>query len=201
LFGIFFCYIISTFDLNKVTLKETWEDYYKICIKNENEEIDDNQKKICKEKFLYQDVNWSGYSIRLDFDERFFSRYKVHMIVKMVMKNMSENEIEKEENNLYLKITESVYNNFKTEILNTTRGDLIQFNATFIAEDYNFRPVILEVNGYKKLDGKINLNPHVHVEGRYSVDEKDIIEKKGNIYNELPGLVSDKIKKEDKDNK
>ena len=117
------------------------------------------------------------------------------MIVKMVMKNMSEKEIEKEENNLYLKITESVYNNFKTDILNTTRGDLIQFNATFIAEDYNYRPVILEVNGYKKLNGKINLNPHVHVEGRYSVDEKDI-KKKGNVYNELPGLVSDEIKKD-----
>ena len=190
LFGIFFYYFISTFDLNKITLKETWDDYYEICIKDVNEI---NRAK-CKEKFMYQDVNWKGYSLRLDFDERFFSRYKVHMIVKMWNKNLGENEIEKDENNLYLKITENVYNTFKMDILNTTRGDLIEFNATFIANDYSQRPVILEVNGYKKLDEKINISPHVHNEGRYSVNENDI-KKDKKIYNELPGLVSDQIKK------
>jgi hypothetical protein len=190
LFGILIFYFMSTFDLNKIKLKETWDDYYELCLKDVNE----ISRSKCKEKFMYQDVNWKGYSLRLDFDERFFSRYKVHMIVKMWNNNSNEKEIEKEENNLYLKITENVYNLYKMDILNTTRGDLIEFNATFIAYDNLHTPIILEVNGYKKLEGKININPHVHNEGRYSVNEDDI-KKDKHIYNELPGLVSDQIKK------
>ena len=64
-------------------------------------------------------MNWKGYSLRLDFEERFISRYKVHMIVKMWNNNSNEKDIEKEENNLYLKITENVYNLYQKAIFNS----------------------------------------------------------------------------------
>ena len=97
-----------------------------------------------------------------------------------------------EEPDLFISFTDYYYEKYKTQIINTTRGDQIQFNATIISGG---EIPILEVNGYRKLNDKIYINPHVHNTGRYHVP-KDMIKKNSSLYSELPGLVSDEDKTE-----
>ena len=185
--GLFFLIIfytcVNSIDLSRKFIEDTWTDYYNYCNKDFTLSREKLQK--CKERYLYQDVSWTGYTIRINFDERFFSRYRAQILVKM---NNNSNE----EPDLFISFTDYYYEKYKTQIINTTRGDQIQFNATIISGG---EIPILEVNGYRKLNDKIYINPHVHNTGRYHVP-KDMIKKNSSLYSELPGLVSDEDKTE-----
>lgn len=79
---------------------------------------------------------------------------------------------------LYLKFSEDSFNTNKNSIISINRGDLIQFNATIIHEgDARYVPVLecfeMESN-IKKYYGHINIDPHIHHGGRYSLDKKHL---------------------------
>lgn len=185
LFIIVFYLCISSFEILKRSLPDTWNDYTSLCLRDKFL-LHPRIHGKCKEKYLYQEISWTGYAIRIDFDERFFSRYRAHMLVKMI-------ENESEEPELQLKFTDSKYSKYKMDILNTTRGDFIRFNATIMFEGSLNNVPILETLEYQKLDKKIFINPHVHNTGRYSTAGKQL-EADTSIYSELPSLISDSSK-------
>lgn len=128
-------------------------------------------------------MNWKGYIIRIDYNENFFARFRVSVLVKME-KNQEE------EPDLYLKFTDYQYDIFKSDIFNITRGDYVSFNATFLTTgDQNSAPV-LEVFGFQKLSDHIFIQPHIHHNSRYSIDHNEHINKDSIIYKELPNLVT-----------
>ena len=179
LFGIFLYVftssIFSSINFTRQPLKDTWNDYYNNCVINDNENF-------CKEKYLYRDINWEGYVMKIDMTESFFTKYKVFIYIKM-----DENSKSKEAD-LVLQFLDIEYEKYKTDILNTTRGDLIAFNGTFVRIS-GIYPSLLNGINYKKLNKKINIAPAVFRNGRYYTDDINV-EKDKTLYKELPSLVS-----------
>jgi hypothetical protein len=101
-----------------------------------------------------------GYVIRVDYDDNFFARYIVSLLIKME-KN------EDEDPDMYVRFDTHYYSYYKTEILSFNRGDYVAFNATFISEGSKVSVPILEGFGVKKLNDHINVNPHIHSTGKY----------------------------------
>jgi hypothetical protein len=127
---------------------------------------------------------WKGYAIRVDYNDNFFARYRISLLIKM-----EKNEME--DADLYLKFTDYQYDQHKHQIFNITRGDYVSFNATFFnMGDENTVPS-LEIFGFDKLSDHIYIQPHIHHNGRYSVPHETVIHKDNVIYKELPDLVSD----------
>lgn len=127
---------------------------------------------------------WNGYLIRADYDDNFFARHRVSLLIKM---DLNDNE----EPDLFLKFSDLQYDKFRNEIFNITRGDLIAFNATIIFEGNQKSVPVLEVFGMEKKNQHIFIQPHIHFSGRYSTENKNNIHKNDSVYNDLPGLVSD----------
>ncbi len=97
--------------------------------------------------------------IRVDYDDQFFARHRLSILVKM------DKEGKGDESDIYLKLSDNQYDLFKDRIFNITRGDLINFNATFLYEgDIRSSPV-LESFGIEKGIEHINLEPHIHHTG------------------------------------
>ena len=181
IFGIIFYSIFSSITFTKQILKETWNDFNTICSQSE---------ALCNTKFLYQEISWTGYVIRVNFNDNFFSRTRVYFLVKM---NEDPNS---DKTDLVLEVTDKVYNHYKIDILNITRGDEIAFNAT-VKQTPSFRGnnVGIVVLDNIKLTGKnIHINPHVHETGRYGTKDKNFEEGK-QIFNELPNVVTSGGKK------
>ena len=175
-FGIIFYYIISSITFTKTILKENWNEFNLICSQGQS---------ICNSKFLYQEISWTGYVIRVNFNDNFFSRVRVFFLVKM------NEDLTSDKTDLILEVTDKVYNKYKIDIMNITRGDEIFFNATIKQTpspmDNNVGIVVLEDI---KLTGKnIHINPHVHENGRYGTKGKNFEEGK-QMFNELPNVVT-----------
>ena len=176
IFGIIFYYIISSITFTKTILKENWNEFNQICSQGQS---------ICNSKFLYQEISWTGYVIRVNFNDNFFSRVRVFFLVKM------NEDLTSDKTDLILEVTDKVYNKYKIDIMNITRGDEIFFNATIKQTpspmDNNVGIVVLEDI---KLTGKnIHINPHVHESGRYGTHGKNFEEGK-QMFNELPNVVT-----------
>jgi hypothetical protein len=158
-------------------IEESWTDFKKDCQSDKNSELN------CL-KYKYADIMWNGYVIRIDYNDNFFARFRLTVLVKMEKTDTEDPEIQ-------LKFTDYQYEQFKGEIFNITRGDSIHFNATIIQTgDSNSVPV-LEAFGFEKLNEHIYIQPHIHHNTRYSVGHGDKIEKDGAVFKELQNLVSD----------
>lgn len=178
IFGIIFFSIFSSLTFTKQVLKESWYDFLNFCKQGETQ---------CNSKFLYQEVSWTGYVIRVNFNDNFFSRVRVFFLVKM------NEDLASDKTDLILEVTDKIYNRYKIDIMNITRGDEIMFNATVkqTPSPYgnNVAVVILED---LKLTGKnIHINPHVHENGRYGI-KGGKIEEGQKIFKELPNVVTNK---------
>ena len=175
IFIILIIAFISSLSFTRQILKETWSDYQKICSEN---------KALCNTKFLYQEISWIGYVIRVNFNDNFFSRSRVFFLVKM------DENVQNDKTDLVIEVTDRVYNKYKIDILNITRGDEIEFNATLKQNpNYQTKVPIVTLDNIRITGKNIDINPHVHEEGRYGT-QGGKIEKGQKIYNELPNVVS-----------
>ena len=96
-----------------------------------------------------------------------------------------------ENTDLILEVTDKVYEKYKIDIMNLTRGDEISFNATVKqtpSNKGNNVPIVL-LNNIKLTGNNIHINPHVHENGRYGTKEGQFEEGK-KIYEELPNVVT-----------
>ena len=113
---------------------------------------------------------------------------------------MDENT-ESDKTDLVIEVTDRVYNKYKIDILNITRGDEIQFNATVKqTPNYQTKVPIVSLDEMKITGRNININPHVHEEGRYGT-QGGRIDKGEKVYNELPNVVKKKKKNLQKNNR
>ena len=113
---------------------------------------------------------------------------------------MDENT-ESDKTDLVIEVTDRVYNKYKIDILNITRGDEIQFNATVKqTPNYQTKVPIVSLDEMKITGRNININPHVHEEGRYGT-QGGRIDKGEKVYNELPNVVSQGKKNLQKNNR
>lgn len=173
---IVFISFISTITFSKQIMKETWADYLSICSGGES---------ICKTKFLYQEISWSGNVIRVNFNENFFSRTRAFFLVKM------DQNINNDKTDLVIEVTDSVYNKYKIDIMNITRGDEIEFNATVRqTPNYQYKVPVLTLETIRLTGRNININPHVHENGRYGTNNMGEIPEGQKVYHELPNVVS-----------
>ncbi len=81
------------------------------------------------------------------------------MLVKM------DKEDKADESDLYIKFSDYQYDQYKDIVFNITRGDVINFNATFLYEGDVRSSPILECFGLDKGIEHINLEPHIHHTG------------------------------------
>ena len=175
IFIILFIAFISSISFTKQILKETWSEYQTICAGGET---------LCNTKFLYQEISWIGFVIRVNFNDNFFSRTRVFFLVKM------DENVESDKTDLVIEVTDKVYNKYKIDIMNITRGDEIEFNATIRqTPNYQTRVPIVTLDNIRLTGRNININPHVHEEGRYGTKGGNV-EKGQKIYNELPNVIS-----------
>lgn len=77
------------------------------------------------------------------------------------MRNEGESEI-------YLKMNEEYYQQYKETVLALTRGDMINFNATVLYEGNIGKPPVLESFGLIKEEEHIKISPHIHDNGNFS---------------------------------
>ena len=181
IFGFIFYSIISSISFTKKVLKESWGEFNEICLKSEKE---------CSIKFLYQEISWTGFVIRVNFNDNFFSRVRVFFLVKM---NENENS---DRTDLVLEVTDRIYNKYKIDIMNITRGDEIAFNATIKQTPSIYgNKITMAVLDKIQLTGKnIQINPHVHESGRYGTKGSQIEEGK-QMYNDVPNVITTGKKK------
>jgi len=104
---------------------------------------------------------------------------------------MQDDEISKEDADFYLNFHDHVYEKYKADIFNITRGDMVSFNATFLTVGSEKSVPMLEAFDFEKLNEHIQLNPHIHHHGRYSVDGDKVVNRGDVLYEELPKFVSD----------
>ena len=175
IFILLFIFFISSISFSKKILKETWSDYLQIC---------SGGPALCNAKFLYQEISWIGYVIRVNFNDNFFSRTRVFFLVKM------DENVESDKTDLVIEVTDQIYNKYKIDIMNITRGDELRFNATIRqTPNYQTKVPIVTLDNIKLTGRNININPHVHEEGRYGTKGGNV-EIGQKIYNELPNVVS-----------
>ena len=138
----------------------------------------------CYNKYRYTDVQWKGYIIRVDYEEHFFAQYRMSLLIKMQKEDLNE------DGDLTIKFLDHDYNSYKNTIFNLTRGDFVEFNATFISEGGKDYGPVLEGFGIEDLHKHIKINAHIHANSRYSTNE-ETIHGGDVIYKEIPNLVSD----------
>ena len=144
---------------------------------------------------MHREVVWQGHAIRVNFIDDFFTRYKATVLVAMEVPEQTEQNVHAD---VVLHFDYFKYEKYRTEILNTTRGDNVQFNATVVSvkEEGGVqgkrKVVMLEVNAFRKGDEKVFIAPHVHAHGRYHVDQNMI----KNAYSEVPGVEEHKALKD-----
>ena len=181
IFGMIFYFIFSSLKFNRNIMKESWNEFNLIC---------SNSETLCNTKFLYQEISWTGYVIRVNFNDNFFSRVRVFFLIKMNQDITSDNT------DLILEVTDKVYNKYKIDIMNLTRGDEINFNATIkqTPSRKGNTVTIVNLNNIQLTGNNIHINPHVHESGRYGT-KGGKFEKGKNIYDELPNMVTTEDKK------
>jgi len=199
LLGFFVCLLLITicifffssivFSMPNI-IEDKWEDYWKFCSPDEFSKRHSQASVYCQ-KYRYADVAWDGYLVRVDYESSFISRYKATMLMKMNKNDTSE------DGDLYLKLDDYKYSKFKNVIYNLTRGDHLYFNATILHEAGLKRNTLAEPFDLAKKEDHININPHIHHHGRYSLDDHHSLEhqpihKNDHVYEELSDFVVDK---------
>lgn len=166
--------IMASLSFQKQILKESWDDFQKICSGDESK---------CNMIFRYQDISWKGYVIRVNFNENFFSRNRAIFLMKM-------DPTIQEGTEMVLEVTDTIYNKYKIDIMKISRGDQILFNATITN---TVSPVRAEVYFLQLLGNKIHIEPHIHKSGRYTTGEGEVSKGK-QLYYELPNVISNENK-------
>jgi hypothetical protein len=176
IFGFIFCSIISSISFTKKMLKESWGEFNELCLKSE---------KQCNIKFMYQEISWTGYVIRVNFNDNFFSRVRVFFLVKM------NEDVNNDQTDLVLEVNDRVYNKYKIDIMNITRGDEIAFNATIkqIPSIYRNHVAVAILENIQLTGKNIQINPHVHESGRYGT-KGGKFEEGQQMYNDVPNVVT-----------
>lgn len=82
------------------------------------------------------------------------------MLVKMDKQDKGDGS------DLYLKLSDYQYDQYKDVIFNITRGDNINFNATFLYEGDTRSSPVLECFSIEQGLEHINLEPHIHHTGK-----------------------------------
>ena len=72
---------------------------------------------------------------------------------------------EDEDADIYLKLENHIYDQFKPIILNFKRGDYIRFNSTVISTGDRDHVSIFECFGLETMNDHIFINPHIHHRG------------------------------------
>jgi hypothetical protein len=175
---------LGAFLPSTTALPDTWRDFTAHCA----------VRAVCVEKYMHREVAWQGHAIRVNFIDDFFTRYKATVLVAMEVPEQTEQNVHTD---VVLHFDYFNYEKYRTEILNTTRGDNVQFNATVVSvkeeNDVQRRKVVmLEVNAFRKGSEKVFIAPHVHANGRYHVDQNMI----KNAYSEVPGVEEHKALKD-----
>jgi hypothetical protein len=124
--------------------------------------------------------------IRIDYHENFFSKYKLSLLIKT-----EGNTTDSEDPDFYLNFHDYDYQKYQNDIFNITRGDMVSFNATIASIGSSKSFPILEAFEFMKLNDHIEMHPHIHHHGRYSVDGDKDIKIGDSVYKELPRFVSD----------
>ena len=176
IFGFIFCSIISSISFTKKMLKESWGEFNDLCIKSE---------KQCNIKFMYQEISWTGFVIRVNFNDNFFSRVRVFFLVKM------NEDVNSDKTDLVLEVNDRIYNKYKIDIMNITRGDEIAFNATIkqTPSIYGNHVAVAILDNIQLTGKNIQINPHVHESGRYGT-KGGKFEEGQQMYNDVPNIVT-----------
>lgn len=149
--------------LNYQYLDEKWESFIKDCKNYPYEKTSSIKMAYCK-MFEGSNVSWDGYIVRTDYEGSFISKYRISILVKMNKTDTSE------DGDLYLKLSDSKYEEEKKMIFDISRGNHIMFNATILKIDRGI--IIAEGISFEKYSDSIVINPHIHHSGRYSFDNK-----------------------------
>jgi hypothetical protein len=152
----------SKFLLNLDFIEDKYEDFKKHCSVENYVKNPTHTGVYCQARYRYSDVSWSGYVIRVDYDDQFFARHRLSILIRM------DKELKGDESDFYLKFSDYQYDQYKDGIFNLTRGDSINFNATFLYEGDARSSPMLECFGIEKGLEHINLEPHIHHSGRIS---------------------------------
>ena len=192
IFGFYFIFNNLSFERDENFLDVDWETYKSICSKEKHIENPTQADILCTRKFKYHNVFWKGrfnnnlgWVIRVDYDDRIFTRYRVSVLIKM---DNNENE----DADIYLKFDDHYYQKYKPTFLNMTRGDFLSYNATIMFTGNQKFTSIFEGFGIKQETGHIFIHPHIHHNGRYSIKEEKHAHKDDQLYPELPNLLIDK---------
>lgn len=187
-----FMYFFLHFEVSgKNFIPDEWKDFSKFCSPQEFAKKS-KQAKIYCHKYRYADVSWDGYVVRIDYDNTFFGKHVLSILIKMNKEDLSE------DGDLYLKFDQHFYSEVKDIIFNLNRGDHLSFNATFINEGDGHHSPYLEAFGLDASDdSKIDISPHIHHTGRYSLDKEvethadHQLHKNESLYGDLEGFVVD----------
>ena len=99
--------------------------------------------------------------------------------------------IDSDKTDLVIEVTDSVYNKYKIDIMNITRGDEIEFNATVrLTPNYQTRVPVVTLDTIRLTGKNIDINPHVHENGRYGTNNLGDIQEGQKVYHELPNIIS-----------
>lgn len=78
---------------------------------------------------------------------------------------MDKDHVEDPEPDVTIKIQEYQYNLLKNTIFNLTRGDYLEYNATFMSEGNRDHAPVLDGFGLRQLNDHINIQAHIHHSG------------------------------------
>ena len=188
-------------------IDESFDDFYKTCNpeKYSNRRTHTETSLFCS-SYRYSKVQWDGYVVRVDYDNSFFAKYRISILVKMRVEDKSQ------DGDLYLKITDRQYNQLKDVIYEINRGIRVEFNATIISEGNERSVPILDAFGLEIFqddletiskdqtdikENKINIDAHIHHEGRYSLDNQQlthkdhIIHSNENLYDNMNDFITE----------
>ena len=134
----------------------------------------------CERFFKYTNVAWDGHVVRIDFNNNFFARYPVNIL--MNMRNSSSHD-----HDLTLRFDDFRYKEFIDEIIELKRGDGVNFSGTVIGTDGG--NVTINCFEIKRNGDHMEVQPHIHSVGRYADGKK--VEKDKEVFEEIKGIVSD----------
>lgn len=180
-----------TIDTSLKFIDETFDEFYSECSpeKFQNVATFAQAKNFCH-SYRYSCVQWEGNIVRIDYEQSFMSRYRLSILVKM------RTEVHSQDGDLYLKVNEYEYEKYKNVFYQINRGDRIAFNATIIDEGSERNAPFLDLFGVsivtnEENKGKIEIDPHIHHNGRYSLDKEikknsdHVIHKDEAIYDDI----------------
>lgn len=142
-------------------IDDSWDEFKEKCGKEAFRTRPQETEVVCYSKYRFTDVKWKGYVIRVDYDDHFFSHYRSTILIKM-----DKDHIEDPEPDLSIRIQEYQYNLMKNAIFNLTRGDYVEYNATFMSEGNKDNGPTLDGFGIRSLNEHVYIQAHIHHSGK-----------------------------------